>query len=340
MMKIVAVMSMRNEADIIETWVRYYVKVVDHIIITDNLSVDGSGDILRKLIAEGLPISVEVDNRPTHLQGERMQKMMRHAFFEFEADWVLLLDADEFLIPPAGRTLRDIFSELKKDRLLKVAWTTYIPTESDPDEPNVLKRVSHRLEIEVKRSHKVMVPAKIGKKTKAVIRMGNHGMRMGRQKVKSQKAPSGMSLAHFPVRSKEQLSTNILVGWIASLARPDYTEGQTYHKKILFDDFFKNEGEAFGDLKETAINYFGSEQEEHESPRILYGPIEDSLSDFTIKYSSDSTCAPLKVFARTAEDIALHCGQLNAQVVAIKSSPKAAFKNFLATLTGLLSGRK
>ncbi len=340
MMKIVAVMSMRNEADIVETWVRYYVEAVDHIIITDNMSVDGSGDILQELIAEGLPISVEVDNRPAHFQEERMQKMMRRAFLEFEADWVLLLDADEFLIPPAGRTLRDIFGKLKKNRLLKVAWTTYIPTESDPDEPNILKRVSHRLENEVKRSHKVMVPAKIGKKAKAVIKMGNHGMRIGRRRVDTQRAPSGMSLAHFPVRSKEQLATKILVGRIASLARSNYTEGEGYHQKILFDRFFENKGEAFSDLKEMAVNYFGSGKEEHESPRIINGPIEDSLSDFTIKYSSDSICTPLRVFASTAEDIASNCGKLTAQVTTIRSSPKAAFKNFLATLIALLPGRK
>jgi len=339
-MKIVAVMMMRNEADVIESWVRYYIGAVDHIIITDHLSVDGSGDLVRKLIAEGLPISLEIENRPGYLQEERMKKMMLRAFFEFEADWVLLLDADEFLIPPAGRPLRYVFNELRNDRPLKVAWTTYIPTESDPDEPNVLKRVTHRLDHEVKQVFKVMIPAKIGREPEAVIEMGSHNMRLGKRKVKLQDAPSGMSLAHFPVRSKEQIASKVMVGWLATLTRPEYCEGQCYHWKLLFDNFLNNERGFSGDLGEIAFHYLGGTKEEKGFSKVVNGPIEGMLTDFAIRYPSDSTCNPLKLFAQTAEEIALKYGQLNARVALMESSPKTSRRNLLAALSGVLSGRK
>ena len=267
-------MLMRNEADIIESWVRYYAKEVDHIIITNNLSVDGSGDLMHKLIAEGLPITLEEDNRHGFLQNERMQKMMRRAFSEFKADWVLLLDADEILIPPAGKTLRETFTALKDDRLLKVPLFTYVPMECDSDEPNVLKRITHRLDNEVTQCNKVMVPATIGRKQKAVIKMGNHNMAMRGRLIKKQDAPLGMYLAHFPVRSKEQLATKALVGWLSLLARPNYNHGDCYHWKNLFDQFFDDKEGAFNDLQDVAINYVRESENKNESPNVISDPIE------------------------------------------------------------------
>lgn len=339
-MKIVAVMSMRNEVDIVESWIRYYTRMVDHVIITDNLSIDGSGDLVKKLIAEGLPVSLEVDNRLGHLQSERMQKMVSRAIIEFEADWVLLLDADEFLIPPTGKTLYDVFDKLKDDRPLNVAWKTYVPSDSDPDEPNVLKRVSHRLESEVRQFYKMMIPAKIGKNTNVVIRMGNHDILIGSKKIKAQDAPPGMFLAHFPVRSKGQISTKIMVGWLSTLVRPEYTEGENYHWKLLFDDFIENGGAASVDLQNMAINYLGAIDAGQEVPEVIDRPIDKGLSDFNIRYSSEATCRPLKMFAKTAEDIALNHGRLVGHTSNEQSNSPATRKNFLTSLRELLRSLK
>ena len=338
-MIIVAVMSMRNEADVIESWVRYYAREVDHIIITDNLSVDSSGDLLQKLIAEGLPVTVEVDNRSGHLQQDRMQKMMRRAYADFEADWVLLLDADEFLIPPKGKTLRETLNELDNDRPIKVPWKTYIPTEADSEEPNVLKRICHRMEREVIQFYKVMVPAKVGKRPKAVIKMGNHDMRMGRRTVKAQDAPSGMFLAHFPVRSKEQIATKVIVGWLTTLVRPKHNDGDNYHWKLLYNIFFEDGEEAFVDIEEIAINYLGSSEEKKELPKVVNDSIEGRLSNFIMKYPMDSKNKPIKVFSETAEDIAVKCGELDTKLMKIESNPWAAFINLIAALLGVFSGK-
>ncbi len=327
-MKIVAVMTMRNEADIIESWIRYYYRVADHILITDNLSMDGSDDLVLKLADEGLPISLIRDNRPGHLQQERMEIMMNHAFYDLEADWVLLLDADEFLIPPMGETLRDIFIELNQNQTLKVPWVTYVPTINDPGEPNVLKRVSHRLQKEVKQIYKVMVPVKIGKNKNVLITMGNHDIRIGKKRVKCQEPPSGMVLAHFPVRSRVQISTKILVGWLSTLSSSRHTGGKSYHWKNLFDRIIENKEEAFLDLERAAVNYLGEPIKSDEGQHVVRDPIEDSLSDFTIKYVPASTSDPFKVFAATAEQIATNYGNLSRQVELIRSGSKMGWRNF------------
>ena len=328
-MKIVAVMSMRNEVDIIETWVRYYAGKVDHIIITDNLSIDGSGDLVNKLINEGLPVSMEVDNRLGHLQTERVHKMMNRAFIEFQADWILLLDADEFLVPLPGKTFYDILEGLKDNRPLKLAWKTYIPTENDVDDLNVLKRVTYRLENEVNQYYKVMVPAKIGENPKTEIMMGNHSIRKGGKDIKAQDAPSGMFLAHFPVRSMRQVMTKIMVGWLTTLIRPEYAQGDCYHWKLMFDSFIKNEGEAYDNLQNMAVNYLGV-TENGESPRLVNCPVDEMLLKYSINYFSDAQCRPFSMFARTAEDIATDYGRMAAEMVAVKSDYEKKDRNVLA----------
>jgi hypothetical protein len=48
-MKIVTVSTIRNEADIIESFVRYHIQFVDRMIITNHRSADASGKILQAL---------------------------------------------------------------------------------------------------------------------------------------------------------------------------------------------------------------------------------------------------------------------------------------------------
>src|SRR5690349_15127087 len=46
----------RNEADIIETFVRHHAALADRMIIIDNAGTDETSRILRSLAAEGLPL--------------------------------------------------------------------------------------------------------------------------------------------------------------------------------------------------------------------------------------------------------------------------------------------
>ena len=60
-MKIVSITTIKNEADIIESFVRYHQNIFDLMIILDNGSTDDTSYILNELINEGLPIKVILD---------------------------------------------------------------------------------------------------------------------------------------------------------------------------------------------------------------------------------------------------------------------------------------
>jgi len=56
MKKIFVVLATKNESDIIESYCRYNLTFCDGMIIYERQSSDNTNEIIRKLIAEGLPI--------------------------------------------------------------------------------------------------------------------------------------------------------------------------------------------------------------------------------------------------------------------------------------------
>lgn len=106
-------MMVRDEADIIATTLDYYVQQgVDHIVVTDNASVDGTTEILEKFASHG---KIELWHDPEHRknQAQAVTKMARYLASTHQVDWVINSDADEFLRPlQTDRTLADVFAEM------------------------------------------------------------------------------------------------------------------------------------------------------------------------------------------------------------------------------------
>ena len=65
-MRLLGAAHVRNEADIVEAFVRHNLVLLDGIAIVDHASVDATPDILRALKDEGLPIFLARDESPTY----------------------------------------------------------------------------------------------------------------------------------------------------------------------------------------------------------------------------------------------------------------------------------
>jgi glycosyl transferase family 2 len=114
-MKLVMTLLIRDEEDILEQNLRYhFARGIDFVIALDNGSVDGTSDILLRYEEAGLLHMVEEPPAdewfPRH-QGRWVTRMARLAATEFDADWVINNDADEFWWPVSG-SLRDVFAEV------------------------------------------------------------------------------------------------------------------------------------------------------------------------------------------------------------------------------------
>jgi hypothetical protein len=147
-MRSVAVTCVKNEIDIVEAFTRHTLALVDHLVVLDSGSQDGTVDVLHALAKEGLPLEIMEDGSPGQYQPQRMTRLMHeHAVARHDADWVFPLDGDEFLMVSAGSSL--IPEGAAADRPMLLAWRTYVPDNSDnPCELNPVLRIRRRRVVE------------------------------------------------------------------------------------------------------------------------------------------------------------------------------------------------
>lgn len=234
-MNIVSISWVRNEADVIEAFVRHHCTFLDRMIIIDNRSTDNTGEILTSLRNEGLPIELRSDNSFAHLQGEALTSVLEE-LREDAPDFVLPLDADEFLGENAGGKMRTTLERLPSDVVSMVPWRTYVPVpEDDASELNVLRRIRHRRCTEKPQWWKVIIPSSFLKQ-EMKIRMGSHALvdESNDQHAKHCECKT-LFLGHFPVRSAGQIAGKVFGGWLSQMANPERTRGAIFQWKAIFD---------------------------------------------------------------------------------------------------------
>ena len=110
-MKIVSITTVKNEADIIESFVRYHLNIVDEMIILNNGSTDDTNYILNQLLNEILPITVIDDKDKYFKPVQKMNFLLKKAIQEFGADIVCPIDVDEFITSDTGNP-RDFIEQI------------------------------------------------------------------------------------------------------------------------------------------------------------------------------------------------------------------------------------
>lgn len=220
---IVVVSMVRNEADIIESFVRHNLQFADRLYIVNHRSSDATKDILQQLLQEGLPIVLQECGCQEQAQAEVMTHLAKLAA-EDGADLILPLDADEFLIGDAGRSMegcREILDSLTFDRVYALDWVHYQakPCEAFAGNPFVL---DCEREKEAEELQKIVLGACVLKETKAYLTQGNHcaafDTEQGTERILPEKI-RGVHIAHFPWRSEEQAAVKAAIGWLANVAK-------------------------------------------------------------------------------------------------------------------------
>jgi Glycosyl transferase family 2 len=138
-----AVGVVRDEADIIEATVTRMLREVDHVLIADNRSADGTAEILRSLDR----VTVLIDPDPDfHGEDEQPRRTTALAALAGQrgARWVVPFDADEVWVAHDGR-VGDVLGELPDDILLaRAPWLTHVVTDRDPPGPDPVARMVYR----------------------------------------------------------------------------------------------------------------------------------------------------------------------------------------------------
>lgn len=206
----------KDEADVIEGTLRHMADEVDHLLVADNLSIDGTRDILAEL-AGALPLTVVDDPDPAHFQSRKMSALAAQAA-EHGATWIVPFDADELWFARSGR-LREVLPALPPANVAFASLTNHYSTAVDPEDPDPFLRM-------VWRSRDPLPLPKVAFRWEpgAVIHEGNHGVTFpgGQLQVEA------LEIRHFPYRSAEQFVRKARNGATA-LQRTDLPESVGAH---------------------------------------------------------------------------------------------------------------
>jgi hypothetical protein len=230
-MRVVAVSMVKNEAGVVEPFVRHAAAVVDHHLIFDHASTDGTLFVLRKLVREGLPLTVVTDDRVGKLQAERTTALMRRAAAEFAADWVLPLDADEFPQPGPPAAFRAALAGLAADRPAWVWMVDHAPHPADdPAEPNPVLRLRHRVPDADRSAGKVIVPGRLAADPRVTLGYGNHTLLRDGAELPTDRL-ADLWLAHFPAYSPAQTILKVATNELQRRAAGRAAYGDTHYAR-------------------------------------------------------------------------------------------------------------
>jgi hypothetical protein len=213
--RIVGLSMVGNEADIVEAFVRHHAPLLDRLTVIVHRPVDETADILEKLGKEGLPLALRRARHDAFRQAEEITGAARQLLRE-GAEFVVLLDADEFVRVPDDDYLRRALPALPAGRFGAWRWQGYVPLPGDDSrETNPLRRIRHRRREEGIDCFKVILTRAFLGEEYSLLE-GNHCVMQARPDAPAVPAPmvefKALRLAHFPVRSREQLETKAVLG--------------------------------------------------------------------------------------------------------------------------------
>lgn len=270
-MKIITFSVVRNESDILEAFVRHHAAFVHRMVIVDHRSQDNSREILEALRAEGLPLDVRSISDFSYDQAKIYSDIVREVVQRDAPDWMLPLDADEFLIAPGAQNVQDALGQEGDTGTLIIPWRGYIPLPSDDErEQHVLRRITHRRTREDPQWWKIALPRSVLHEAQRLI-VGTHYIHYTSGEALPTKRSRTLALAHFPIRSATQITCKAIAGWLST--RPVYWKcgAVNYHWKVIYDRLVRHALLTKEDLKELGLTYASTQQWHTLSPDFSGG---------------------------------------------------------------------
>jgi glycosyltransferase involved in cell wall biosynthesis len=165
---------------------------VDHVIVADNGSIDGTREILEGM-AENAPLIVLDDPEFGYFQSAKMSGLAAKAAAK-GAEWIVPFDQDEHWYSPFGR-IADVLAE-HPGAVATAPIYDHVATAEDGSEPNPVERIGWRRR-EPCPLHKVACRPLLP----VTISQGNHGADYPMQ----QPLEGQIIIRHFPIRSPAQM---------------------------------------------------------------------------------------------------------------------------------------
>ncbi|SHJ50298.1 glycosyltransferase family 2 protein [Paramaledivibacter caminithermalis] len=321
--KIFAISMVKNEADIIESFVRYHCEIFDGIVIKDNNSSDATLKILQKLKEEGKNLYILKDNSIEFVQGIKMTKLLYYTLEKYDPDIIVPLDADEFLVRTDGKgNPIDILNGIDENKAYHVIRKNYIPNLSDDKSEKFIPKRIRYVRWDTEPLGKVIIPKKFALNNDIRISQGNHTVFIQNNgnylyinnSIYDFFQNKDLMIAHYPIRSLEQLKSKVLCGWINALTRYDVQKPESQHWGELYKRIKNGEDFSQEDLINIAKNY--ALLASTNCDEIIFRPIDLSFCEpLKIKYTKDEEIGALKNVLENCELLAKKYGELKKEMI-------------------------
>jgi len=259
MMKIAVISIVKNEADIIELFVKINARICDHMYIVDGSSDDGTFEILKQL-EKTYKLTVLVENGLHYFQDQLMTQLVNEIAASNEYDFIVLLDADEFISKPR-EYIEEVLTAVDPAKTVGlVAWKTYVPLNANWDDLDSTLYESFVMRSrEPLPNYKLILPCEIAKT--CAIKEGNHDL-LGSSDLKRVVLP--LSIQHVPVRSSRQIvQKTILISHRQSIKPKLESPIEGFHVTLMAKRIreldYKIDEES---LKSIAMNYCSFKQDQ------------------------------------------------------------------------------
>jgi len=311
-LKVCSISRIKNEADIIETFVRYHLNFIDEMIIFEDNSSDDTYEILSKLKKENLPIHVFRNTKEHSEQQNVINIAFNKAIYDYGADLVVTLDTDEFLVSSTGGNPREILESLDDDKYYKVHWRTYLPN-LDSGRFSLDDLITIRDPRIDSSLFKSIIPRNLCKKYDFLIGKGNHYL-TGKENIPFEVSKK-LRIAHIPIRSKEQCISKETIGWLYDVSSYYKPPIHSWHQNEMFQLIKKSNGQL---SDEDIINYvksYSSVIDEIDEIKVVKKPFDTEFcKNMELKYTQNESFNVVNNILDFCENMALEYGKLHQTI--------------------------
>ena len=306
--RLLGLSMVKNEQDVIEPFIRHNAGLLDALVVLDNASVDETRRIALDLARELGTVVVGDSDAFGYTQAERMTRLLHHAQGAYFADFVLLLDADEFLGVPDRAALEAALGAIPPGGVGLLPWRTFVlrPGEAARAAADPPRSIRWRRAAEKPPFRKAALRLDGRWRPELRIAQGNHEVTGAGGAALPAVDLDALPLLHFPVRSRAQLVSKGVVGWMAYLASNPAArrENQGFQWRDAFDRVASGqlapgpEGAGDAELCALSVRY----AQDRPDPDWNAEAVEDEPpSGYRRRHSTGAFADPVSLIARSWE---------------------------------------
>jgi hypothetical protein len=238
--------------------------------------------------------------------------MTHLAIDSYKADLIIPLDDDEIICPKTTAfspyRIREALNSLDQHCLYTIPWRIYFPMTTDnTSEINVASRMRYCIGDEPDTLCKIIIPSGIVTDD-FIIAFGNHTA-YGTAIQKTLSIPE-LCLAHFPIRSSEQLASKAIIGWLNTIQIPGRDDAISSHWREMFQTIKKGSLPTVKQMQFMCCLY-RSDPADDTHFKIMQMPLSLPPQCFEIRYTSLNEVNVLHNLCDNAERIAYKCASLS-----------------------------